>query len=198
MSWVPKAEQNATWRIWNKLYKCRVSAFHSRSVEDVEHFGTPASGDSEFDKTMLTECRQYYKTTDQMVELFKRNIPVGLFTAVDAKSIYEDINDHLVRWQNTILKSPNIKPDNAVIDDLISMDKFASVVYPHAKPFFTTEVTQSLLLRRMTAIGLPASAFSDAKPKDEPAAAYEVPVRESLADIFAARRNVSSKSWRGG
>jgi hypothetical protein len=189
-TWVPKAQQNCTWRIFNKVYKCRHSVFHARSVEDIEFFGTPSSGDSEFDKTMLNETRLFYKTPAQMIDLFKKDVPVGLFNTSDATEIYTDISDHLRNWYDAFSRSPNIKPDNEIIDDLMLMDRFANVIYPHATPFFKTDFVESTLVRRMTEMGggldLPMVAPPPPKPK-----------RESMAEIFANRREIASKSWRG-
>jgi hypothetical protein len=201
-SWVPKDQQTATWRIWHRRYQCRHSSFHARSLEDIEHFGVPVSGDAEFDRTMMNESRIYYKTAEEMIELFRRDIPVGLMKPADAKAIYDDITDHLKLWELTALRSPNIKPDNKLLEDLMLMDRFAQAVYPHAVPYFTTEKTESLLMRRMTEVMvLPAATLNpDPKPvvPDGEEQGYQVPPRESLFDIFANRRELSNKSWRGG
>lgn len=198
-TWVPKAQRTCTWRLFHQIYMCRHSVFHARTVEDVDFFGTPASGDAEFDKTMLNEKRLFYKTPVQMIELFRRDVPVGLFKIEDAKQIYQDISDHLRNCSDAFRLSPNIKPDNDMIDELMAMDRFANVIYPHAVPFFKEGFQESTLMRRMMETGSMSLPVTEApapkeKKNDEP---YEAPQRESLADIFANRREIASKTWRG-
>lgn len=198
-TWVPKAQRTATWRLFNRLYKCRVPVFQTRSLDDIEFFGVPVSGDREFDSTMRNENRLYYKTVAQMLLYFKNDVTVGIFDVNDTKTIYDDCRDHMAMWQNTLLKSANVKPSQAVLDQLQLLDKFAQTVYSHAGTLYTTEFTESILLRRFNAvgfgsIGLPASA-SVPEPVVEkaPEEPYQAPVHESFAEAFAARRS----NWRG-
>lgn len=202
-TWVPENERTPLWRIFNDLYMCRVPVFRSRTVEDIEMFGTPASGDSEYDKTMLNERRAMMLTINQMVEYYKRGVVIGLMKTEDSKKIYEVIIDHLKLWQDTLTRSPNVRPDNEVLDDLVQLDKFASAVYQHAQHFFKQGFIESFLLRRMTslgsAIGLPSTASMELPTLGAPVEKkeWQPQPRESLADIFAARREVSSGSWHG-
>jgi hypothetical protein len=198
-AYVPKSQQTATWRIFHKKYRCRVPVFHTRSIEDIEHFGTPASGDAEFDKTMLNEVRIYYKTTDEMIELYKRNVPLMLMDPKDAKTIYEDISEHLQLWRTTHEYSVNLKPDNDLLEDLMTMDRFATLVYPHAHPFFKTVSVESSLARGISELfQLPILAAADTpKPAKVERKEYVAPERESFEEIFANRREVSARSWRG-
>jgi hypothetical protein len=207
-TWVPESERTPLWHIFNDLYMCKVPVFQARTVEDIELFGTPASGDAEFDRTMQNERRTQYMTIRQMVELFQRGVTVGIIRSSDTKKIYETVSDHLRIWQETMLRSPNIRPDNEVLDDLVALDKFASAVHLHAQHYFTHDFVESLFARRMTewsqsAIGLPASAEVElpmmAKPPEPLGEKKEwtPQPRESLADIFAARRTVKASSWHG-
>lgn len=196
-TWVPESERTPTWVIFHQVWKCRAPVFQMRTLEDVEHFGVPTSGERDFDAGMLAERRLHYLTIAQMVELFQRDVTVGLFDVNDAKQIYEVITDHLRLWQDTLAYSPNVKPDNKVIDELMLMDNFAQAVWPHAQPLFTTAFVESVLLRRITSIMLPEAAEvrEAAVPvtKDAP---YILPERDSFSEVFANRRALN-RSWNG-
>lgn len=204
-TWVPEDQQTATWRIFNKLYMCRLSVFQTRSLDDIEFYGVPISGDKEYDETMRGENRLYYKTVAQLLMYFKNDVGIGLFKVTDAKPIYEDCRDHMAMWQRTLLRSPNIKPSQDVIAQLQLLDRFAKTVYPHAESLFTEEFTESILLRSfrsvgfgLPGIGLPAAAISPAPAVPEP---QQEEQPSSLArhesfdfvDVFNQRRG----NWRG-
>jgi len=197
-TWVPEEQQTATWRIFNKLYKCRISVFQTRSLDDIQFFGVSISGDREFDATMRSENRLYYKTVAQMLMYFKNDVTVGLFDVRDSKLIYDDCRDHMATWQRVLLKSPNIKPSQGTLDQLQLLDKFAATVYPHAAPLYTQEFTESVLLRRFNAVGfgnlgLPSAASIPEAPEPVVEQAYSPPSHDSFADVFAKKRN----NWRG-
>ncbi|MDR3392209.1 MAG: hypothetical protein P4L77_10805 [Sulfuriferula sp.] len=196
-TWVPESERTPTWIIFHQVWKCRAPVFQMRSLEDVEHFGVPTSGERDFDAGMMSERRLQYMTIAQMVELFQRDVTVGLFDVNDAKQIYEVITDHLKLWQDTLAYSPNVKPAPEVFEELMLMDGFAQAVWPHAQPLFTTEFVESVLLRRITSIMLPEAADNKEAPppvtKDNP---YVLPERDSFAEIFANRRALN-RSWNG-
>jgi hypothetical protein len=204
-TWVPEDQQTPTWRIFNKLYMCRLSVFQTRSLDDIEFYGVPVSGDKEYDDTMRGENRLYYKTVAQLLMYFKNDVAIGLFKVTDAKPIYEDCRDHMAMWQRTLLRSPNIKPTQDVIAQLQLLDRFAKTVYPHAESLFTEEFTESILLRSfrsvgfgLSGIGLPAAAVSPAPTVPEPQQ-DEGPAQSfshesfDFVDVFNQRRS----NWRG-
>lgn len=200
-TWVPQDQQTATWRLFNKLYKCRIGVFQARSLDDIQFFGVPISGDKEFDNTMRGETRLYYKTVAQLLMYFKNDVAVGLWDVNDTKKIYEDCRDHMSMWQRTLLRSPNIKPAQETLDQLTLLDRFAQTVYAHAGSLYTEEFTESILLRRFNAVGLgsfglPVAAQAPVEEAPAPTAEpepYTAPRGESFADAFTQRRN----NWRG-
>lgn len=201
-TWVPKDQRTAAWKIFNQKFMCTAPVFQMRSVEDIEHFGTPASGDAEFDATMMNERRLMYLSIAEMTELFKRGVVVGVRKVEDTKTIYDIIQEHLTVWNTVFLKSPNVKPDNEVLGDLIQLDKLANAVYQYAQFFFTVERLESIVGQRITSFQdtfmLPTttaaamgenSAVQIVNKKE-----WEPQPRQSLADIFAERRTAGS-SW---
>jgi hypothetical protein len=121
-----------------------------------------------------------------------------LFDVNDSKIIYDDCRDHMATWQRTLLKSPNVKPSQAVLDQLQLLDKFAQTVYAHAGTLYTTEFTESILLRRFNAVGfgsfgLPSAAAEPKEVVETPKEEYQPPVHQSFAEAFAAPR----RNWMG-
>lgn len=207
-SWIPPEQRDTRWYIWHKLFLCRVNAFKSRSIEDVEHFGVPFSGDPLYDQAMMQEDRQRMLTIDQMVEFFRQGIVVGVVKPSDTKVIYEHITDHLNAWLKKLENGWHI--GDAPIDDLILMDKFANAVHKHARHHFTTEIVDSLIARRLAGTlkvsrdkilgGGPKPQIVnklDAKEGEEDDAP-KFPERKGMGEIFAARSPLANGApkWR--
>lgn len=207
-TWVPESERTAAWYIWNKLFRCRVNAFKARSIEHVEHFGVPASGDPLYDQAMMQEEVQRMLTINQMVEFFRQGLTVGVCDHKDTVKIYEHISAHLIEWKNKLEHGWHTR--NAPIEDLILMDKFATAVHKHARHQFTREMVDSIIARRMgstlrrsrdTILGNGPKAevinkIEGEEKKEEEGPKF--PERQSMADIFAAKSDVINgfPKWR--
>lgn len=196
-TWVPKEKQTATWRVFHKKWLVRVPVFQSRSIEDVEHFGVFTSGERDYDAAMMNERRLQYMSIDEMYELYKRDITVGIFNVKEAADIYNDVSEHLLMWQNNLWGSSNIKAHPDVLEDLIGLDRFANALWPHAQPILKEDFIESDLFKAFNLFDLPMAAQEIAPAKvpsrDEP---YVLPPRDSFEDIFAKRRRVKT-SWNG-
>jgi len=135
-------------RIWTWRYKCRIPVFHSRTVEDVRRNGVIVTGDKKLDQDLKDDWLSRYMTINDMIEFFKRDVPVRVINVKDTKDIYDTIQTHLMQWLENIRVGMNVR--DAPIDDLLNMDRFAALVYPYAKHFFTPETLQSELARSMS------------------------------------------------
>lgn len=196
-TWVPKAQQTATWRVFHKKWLVRVPVFQARTVEDVEHFGVFSSGESDYDNAMLQERRVQYMSLNEIYELFKRDVVVGIFNVKESGEMYEDISEHLRTWQTALWTSSNIKADPQVLEDLMGLDRFAAAMWPHAQPVLKRDFIESEIMRALGSIEMPLAALFDEhaeKPvaKDEP---YILPERETFEDAFSNRRRITS--WNG-
>jgi hypothetical protein len=69
-----------------------------------------------------------------MAELWNTGACVALVKAQDAYTIYNDIEKHLIAWKNKIEAQYN--PGFVPEEDLMLLDRFATSMYEHAKPFF--------------------------------------------------------------
>lgn len=206
-SWIPEHERDTRWYIWKKLFLCRVNGFKSRSIEDVEHFGVPASGDALYDQAMMQEDVQRMLCIDQMVEFFRNGVTVGVLKEKDTKVIYEHITDHLNAWKAKLENGWHIS--NAPIDDLILMDKFANAVHKHARHHFTTDIVDSILARRMAgSLRVTRDKILGGGPKPKIINKIEgeegkeeedkFPQRKSMAELFAAKADIANGApkWR--
>ena len=197
--YVPEAQRDTRWWIWNSKFTCRVPYQETMSIEYMRHFGTPASGHTPSDQQTANELVTRMLTIAEMIEFFGRGVTVAVVKVDDTKTIYERISDHLNAWKKELTKSLNIR--NAPLEDLILMDKFATQVYRHAKSLMPVEYTESLLARRAggllrvnreTLLTKPPPVIVTATKADNGAEVVE-PVEEnygrvSMADSFLARR----------
>ena len=202
-TWIPESERDTRWYIFKKLWLCSVPVFESRSIEDIQNFGVPASGDSLYDESMRSERAQRMLSIDAMVEFYKRGVQVAVVNYTDTKLIYERISDHLNAWKTKLEDGWHTR--NAPIEDLMLLDKFAMVVYKHARHQFTTEMVDSILARRMSgALRVSRDKIMGDGPKvmvinQDPVTGEEkreeeekLPERTSMADVFASHAAIAS------
>ena len=128
-------------KIWEWLYMCTVPVLQSRSIEDIRANGFIMSGDKQLDKELMNDRLRRYMTINHMVEFFEKGVTIGVVHYNDTKEIYETVQSYLAVWYDRLKHGVNIR--EAPISDLLTLDKFATAVYPHAKPFFTPEILQS-------------------------------------------------------
>jgi hypothetical protein len=206
-TWIPEDQRDTRWYIFKKTWLCSVSSFEARTVEDIQHFGVPTSGDPLYDKAMQEERISTMMTIDQMAEYFKRGITVGVVKYADTKLIYEAISNHLQAWKQKLEDGWHTR--NAPIEDLILLDKLAMAVYAHARHQFTTEMVDSILARRMAgALRVSRSQIMGNGPKvieinkdpetGEETREEKLPERQSMAEVFANHAAIASGGAKYG
>lgn len=204
VGWVPENQRCTAWYLWNRMFMCRVPFIHTMSMDYLQHFGMPSSGDAAIDRQTANELVVRMLSIHDMVEFYQRGVTIAVVQIKDTKIIYELITDHLNAWKRELEIALNTR--NAPIDDLILFDKFANVVYRHAKYQFTEEIVESILHRKMAGAMRVhrANLFKytpyDPKPvknKDgEETDQHKYPDRISMADIFANRKAAGRPKWK--
>lgn len=198
MTWIPEEQRDTRWYIWHQRFQVRVPFIQTLSVEYIQKFGMPTTGDSQHDRSTANESVIRMLTIAEMVEYFSRGVTIAVCNVKDTKKIYEHITDHLMAWKKELEESIHVR--NAPLEDLKRLDKLAHAVYAHAKPQFTSEVVESIINRRIAgASRVPLSRLlampDEIKPKELPPEAMPDPGRVSMADIFAARQQATRSRW---
>lgn len=154
-SWVPPEQRTSAWYLFHELFLCRVQRIQTLSLEEMREFGTPTSGDPEFDKQMRNErvdrmlpiCSS---SGSSMLDYWEQGVTVGIANEKDTKTIYEYISNHLEAWKTHLSVEINVR--GAPLEDLVKLDKFANVVHKHARYHFTQEYVDSIMGRQIEAI----------------------------------------------
>jgi hypothetical protein len=190
--------------LWELKFLCRFPELQTRSIEHIKFFGTPTTNDSAIDKELAQQWITSYITIDEMVEHFKKGVPIKVVSYEDVKKIYDYISQHLHAWKSQLSNGLNV--GDAPISDLVDLDRFANVVYDHAKFQFTREMADSILAKSMAGI-VKYNRTNFFKPEikvktdenitrinaeEEPEDLY--PKRESLSDLFKDRQ-ITTRKW---
>lgn len=185
--------------IWDERFLVRVPYIDTCSDEYIKIFGTPSSGDAAVDKYTINELATICISINEMLDYHKRGVTIRVVQYTDIKLIYDIISAHLTRWANNLKHGLNI--GGAPLEDLIDLDRFANVIYQHAKYHFTEETVGSILSQNMNRLGITKDTFFRSgsagslltaklnnpkmiiKKKDE--SGY--PERTKLEDVFKGR-----------
>lgn len=206
MPWVPPEQRDTRWYLWHKLFRCRVSNIQTMSVEYLQEFGMPSSGDAQYDRETANELVQRMLSINQMVEFFRNGVTVGVCQVSDTKEIYERIKDHLDAWKLKLERSVNIR--GAPVDDLVLLDRFATTVYKHARHHFTEQYVDSLLVRKMNQgarfnrgnilKALPSELSTSIEDSIREENEKKWPEHQSMADIFVGRHRqvTGGRKWK--
>lgn len=128
--------------IFKEIIHVRVPYLQMRSIEDLQFFGMPHSGNDRFDRQTPHEHIDIMIPISQMVEYYQRGAQLFFPLASDTKRVYDYISDHLTAWKRHISRSLNWA--DAPIEDLKLLDEFANAIYAHAKYQFTDEIINSI------------------------------------------------------
>lgn len=187
--------------LWDLKFFCRVPELQTRSVEHIKFFGTPTTGDSAIDKELANQWISTFMCIDDMIELYKKDIPIRIVNTADVKKIYDYISQHLHAWKSQVSVGLNL--GDAPLEDLVYMDRFANTIYEHAKYHFSKDVADSILAKSFTSV-IPINKTNFFKPdikikedgstriNDEDIDLY--PKREELAGIFKDRK-ITTRRW---
>lgn len=133
----PRGPNDTAWWVTKKIYPCRVRNFETYSPDYIAYMGLPDSGDEYVNQEMRNEWTDIYITIGKMAEYVDEGIAVRVTNDKTIKEIYDRIVAHLAAVREAAKDNPH--PVAVPVDDLIKLDRFASVLFPHAKPFFEPE-----------------------------------------------------------
>lgn len=137
--------KDTTIGIWDIRYHVTYNYLNSRSINDVKARGVRVTGIKRFDNEVKHEVVRAWLSINEMLDLHKRGIDVGVINRADIVKIYEAIQDHLYDSITSVKQSINVPVK--ILEDLVELDKFAKVIYEHAKYDFAQKPEVSDFLR---------------------------------------------------
>lgn len=130
MPYIRPENRDTRYALWYETYQVRIPFIQMQDAEDLEENGLPTSGDKHHDHAMLWEPKLVSLPIHRMAELWSAGANISLVNHSDALKIYKAITAHLHEWRDTIENS--INPVTPPTEDLLVLDGFASLMYPHA------------------------------------------------------------------
>lgn len=129
MRYIPPDKRDTRYPLWCIVYECKVPWNEMRSIQDIEMFGNPHTGDPDLDRETATELRNVRIPVERMAELYSEGARILLKDPhIHAKTIYADIMSHLRAWARTnefSFNSPSIPSE-----DLLMFDALAEALWP--------------------------------------------------------------------
>jgi hypothetical protein len=119
-------------QLFKSLFRVRVRQKDLYTKAMIAQSGLPTLGDPELDKDMLEAKVVIQITINDMIERVNDGIQIGIIRSEDTKTIYNICYRYLEAWQDHRRDELNRRAPPT--DDLMKIDAFAKLLYPHAKP----------------------------------------------------------------
>jgi hypothetical protein len=197
--WLPPEQRDTRWYLWNERFTCRVPNIQTMSVDYIRYFGMPTTGDPLIDQQTANELVIRSLTVAKMMEYYQAGVTVRVCNEKDTARIYEIVMNHLAAWKSKMEVCLNTR--DAPIQDLIDLDKFAGVVYKHARhhqpmgewvdSFLARSIAGTLRVSRDNILRPPSPQVVIVNGAEEE---KKLPEHTSMADTFLGRQ----REIRGG
>lgn len=187
--WVPLEKRTTAYYLFNPRFKCRVAYNQSMSSDYMRFHGMPSTGVKQYDDMMANELTHRLLTINDMVEYYKLGTNIEVDDSADTKTIYGYISDHLNAWKGQLERTLG-ETDEELLKDLVVLDNFANLVYPHATYHFAPDVLDSSFARHFSSILSISNAMLVKKPMpfaEEEKTKPKAPERVSMRDVFVSR-----------
>lgn len=133
-----KVDRESTgYKIFKKIFHCRVKAKHLLDIEKVAEYGHPTTGDDEYDAELAETLNDVYLPTSTIAEMFGDGVDVQMVNHGDAVTMYNLIIDHLEWWDEKFRTSLYINPERLkrVKADLEILSRLSASLYPSVRSF---------------------------------------------------------------
>ena len=117
--------------IWNKLFLVRIPNKSIPTTDEIKMFGLPSVMDPVYDHQMQNMLIDVMIPINKMIDYFQAGVTVRVVKHTDTKVIFDIIDKYLLAWKHKLDRGINIAI--APLDDLLVLDRFAGVIYPHAR-----------------------------------------------------------------
>lgn len=122
--------------LFERYYAVRYRHFESRTPDQLRRYGVRVSGVPQIDASIEKYEVDSELSIDGMFELWRKNVTIKVVNYADCAEIYEIIQRHLVKTGEFIRFTIN-GSNKELLEDMVDLDKFATVVYDKAKSVFT-------------------------------------------------------------
>jgi len=133
MGWIPEKNRTTVWYLFNKLFHVRVNPLQVRTAEEIKRFGTPTTGNEDYDRELDKAEHVVMWPIATMEAHYASGYTVKLVKREECQEIYKLISNHLSAMRNTVVESENVRDDPKTMDELIRLDNFADAVFQHAR-----------------------------------------------------------------
>lgn len=198
--------------LFDRYFLVRMNYLNSRSVDQLRRFGQRVSGIPEIDRHLDRQEIITELSVNAMFEKFRSGVTIKLVNYSDSAEVYRIIHAHLIRWAEYLAGGVNV--GSAPLEDLVELDRFASVVYDKAVNVFSEQERSSALAG--TFMRVQSINFNNVLTRARKAETHVVETmangvevmrvkevegpkiveRTSFKDLFSSRIN-DLKGWRG-
>jgi hypothetical protein len=133
MGWIPENERTTVWYLFNKLFFVRVNPLQVRTTEEIKQFGTPTTGNEDYDREMDKAEHVVMWSIARMESHYASGYTLKLVKHAECEEVYRLISNHLSAMRETLVESENSTNNPATMDELIRLDQFADAVFQHAR-----------------------------------------------------------------
>ena len=183
--------KDTTYYLFDVVWECKIREIDRISEMEFKLFGNPTTGNAEFDRSEMYNWVDVMLPISEMVERFRKGVPIRIKYYDQTEQIYEYIQRHLEAWADRLGNGINIMA--APIDDLVAMNDFANSLFPYARAYIDTEATGSPFMRAISKAGFSkfSSEFFGTKEDSKEKASKE---RQDMSEVFKRARSTIS-SW---
>lgn len=127
---VPKDQHSPAFRLFHYYFRVSVQQLFTMDAGVAAQWGTPTSGNPDWDRQMRNAWVEVQLTPVEMVALLQRGASLEFHDTQQATAIYLDIVAHLRGWLKAFETNPNLR--RAPLEDLRLFDELAAQIYPYA------------------------------------------------------------------
>lgn len=122
-------DYNATeYKIFHDLYPVRMKYIDTFSIEDLNRFGYPSTGDKQEDERNLNTIVLCQIPITRMIRYYFEETPFVIDSSVNIEEMVELLADHLAKWRD-YAQNGSITMRDIPFEDLIQMGTFATALF---------------------------------------------------------------------
>lgn len=190
-------KDHPAYKIFNWLFQIFVPQAFTVDLEQASRFGTPTTGDRQYDAELANEFTRVMWPISTMAVKSNDGCVIRLAKLEDAQKIHALVMEYLECWADEIELELNYLTKDEVAGnerfqkreaDMLILEQFADVIYPVARSNMPKALRSNSLGDRLRALGSRINVNRDLATQ-EPVAAIDAPTALSI--------NANGRSSRG-